>query len=275
MTSQRWLDIRHCAAVIAGVVLLAGICPSVAAATTFAPPPDNAQFDYQLGGGYPPPAGTAVVARDRTEAPVAGLYNICYINGFQTQQNQIRWWKRQHRTLLLRAGGRYVADADWGELLLDTSTAAKRRALAAILGRWAADCARRGFAAVEFDNLDSYSRSGRRLTAANNLALSKLLVQRAHAVGLAVGQKNSAELSGRGKRSVGFDFAVTEECERYRECDLYTNAYGNHVLEIEYTQYGVDVFARACSARGARISIIWRDRNLTPPGGPGYAYAAC
>ncbi|MEI8081456.1 MAG: endo alpha-1,4 polygalactosaminidase [Actinomycetes bacterium] len=269
---------RHGVRLVASLAaggLLVGACATAAAATPVTPPPANAQFDYQLGGGYPPAAGVSVVARDRTDTPVPGMYNICYVNGFQTQPNEIRWWKRKHRSLLLRSGGRYVTDQAWGELLLDTSTLAKRRALSKIIGKWTTECARRGFAAVEFDNLDSQQRSGHRLTAAHNLALAKLLAERAHAVGLAVGQKNAAELSRRAKRVVGFDFAVTEECQQYSECDLYTAAYGDNVIEIEYTSQPTSVFAAACAARGDRISIILRDPNLRPAGRPGYAYAAC
>ena len=44
--------------------------------------PEGAGFDYQLGGAYTPPKGVKIVARDRTESPAKGFYNICYINGF-------------------------------------------------------------------------------------------------------------------------------------------------------------------------------------------------
>ena len=51
-------------------------------------PPPNAGLDYQLGGAYPPPGDVKIVSRDRTDAPAPGLYNICYINGFQAQPNE-------------------------------------------------------------------------------------------------------------------------------------------------------------------------------------------
>jgi hypothetical protein len=36
-------------------------------------PPANGAFDYQLGGAYPPPPGTQIVTRDRTESPLGGV----------------------------------------------------------------------------------------------------------------------------------------------------------------------------------------------------------
>src|SRR6185369_6484365 len=55
-------------------------------------PPVNAKADYQLGGAYPPPAGVMVVSRDRLAARVDGLYNICYVNGFQIQPDEESYW---------------------------------------------------------------------------------------------------------------------------------------------------------------------------------------
>ena len=77
-------------------------------------PPANAGFDYQLGGSYPPPAGVRVLARDRTAQPVPGLYNICYVNGFQIQPGEQAFWETNHPELMLSdAGGNLVVDTDW------------------------------------------------------------------------------------------------------------------------------------------------------------------
>ncbi len=61
----------------------------------------------------------------------------------------------------------------------------------------------------------------------------------------------------------------------FNECDAYTAAYGTHVIEVEYTDNGRDAFATACRVRHGRVSIVLRDRQLTPAGSPAYAYAAC
>src|SRR4051794_40006595 len=76
-------------------------------------PTGNAPFDYQIGGGYPPPSGVQIVSRDRNDMPAPGLYNICYVNGFQAQPDEATWWQTTHPDLLLRdAGGAVVIDTD-------------------------------------------------------------------------------------------------------------------------------------------------------------------
>jgi Glycoside-hydrolase family GH114 len=238
-------------------------------------PPAAGRFDYQLGGAYAPPAHTAIVERDRSASPVLGTYGICYVNAFQTQPEELSWWRAHHPRVLLQRAGHYVGDPDWpGEVLLDTSSRAKRAEILAVVGSWIDGCARKGFKAVEPDNLDSWTRSAGRLTAATNRAFAVSLIARAHARGLAVAQKNTAELAP-GGRKLGFDFAVAEECQVYDECNAYIAAYQSHVLEVEYTDDGFEAFTQACRARAHRISIVLRDRDLVAAGGHGYTYRAC
>src|SRR5262245_45079551 len=59
-------------------------------------PEANAPFDYQLGGAYDPPADVEVLSRDRTDAPAPGLYNVCYVNGFQAQPGDEDFWLEEH-----------------------------------------------------------------------------------------------------------------------------------------------------------------------------------
>jgi hypothetical protein len=240
-------------------------------------PPVNATADYQLGGAYPPARGVTLVTRDLTDAPARGVYSICYVNAFQTQPELRTWWLTKHPTLLLRtAAGRIVTDPGWpGEMLLDTSSPAKRASLAEIMGVWFTRCATAGYHAVEPDNLDSWSRSARRLTLQQNAAYAALLSARAHALGLAIAQKNDTDMLAL-RSTTRFDFAVTEECQVYAECTAYTRVYGRHVIEIEYTDNGGPAnFAKACAARGSSISIVYRDRNLVPRGSAGYVYSTC
>ena len=247
-----------------------------AAALAVTLPPANGRLDYQIGGAYPPDPDVRIVDRDRTAPPVTNTYNICYVNAFQAQPgSEGAWWRRRHRALLLRRHRRYVIDRAWGETLLDTSTAAKRRGIARIVGRWITGCARAGFQAVEPDNLDSWTRAGGGLTKDDNLALARLLIRRAHAAGLAIAQKNTAELGGRG-RAIGFDFAIAEECQPYDECRTYTSAFGARVYEIEYPDNGGrSTFDAACAARGGTISITYRDRDVVPRGQAGYVSESC
>ncbi|MGW1297174.1 endo alpha-1,4 polygalactosaminidase [Streptomyces sp. NPDC002533] len=236
------------------------------------PPTANAAFDYQIGGAYTPPAGVEAVSRDRGARPVDGLYNVCYVNAFQTQPDALSWWEKNDPDLLLRdADGDPVNDEAWGEALLDTSTAAKRTRLAKIVGEWIDGCAESGFQAVEPDNLDSYERSDGLLTRAHNAAFAKLLADRAHAAGLAIGQKNTTDLLGQ-RNEIGFDFAVAEECGRYDECADYASAYDDRVFAVEYT---AGDFEKACSSVGATVSVVRRDLDVVPAGRPGYVFRAC
>lgn len=260
--------------VIAALPMLQGTCASAA---SVALPPANGQFDYQIGGAYAPLASVATVDRDRSASPVSGKYNICYVNVYQTQPEEAAWWKAKHPDLLLKkANGSYVGDPDWpGEILLDTSTAAKRAGIAAIEDGWIDGCSAAGFKAVEPDNLDSYTRSGKRLTKAENVALAALLAAHAHGDGLAYAQKNDTDITASDKATVGFDFAIAEECGFYGECGSYTSLYGNNVIEIEYTDNGKSAYTAACSARGATLPIIYRDRDVVAKGTSGYHYEYC
>ncbi len=232
-------------------------------------PPTHAKFDYQIGGAYTPPAGVQVVTRDRTAAPAPGLYNICYVNAFQVQPGEEGQWAPD---LLLRdANGNVVVDEDWGEALLDLRTQDKRTRIAAKVNGWIDGCASKGYKAIEPDNYDSYTRSQSLLTAAQAKAYLTLLAQHAHSKNLAIGQKNTVELSG-ARKSIGLDFAVAEECGHYDECGDYVDAFSNNVIVIEYTDSGR---RKACSAFGTRLSIVQRDVDVSVPGAGGYVRKTC
>jgi len=248
--------------------------PDAAGARVSSPPP-HAGFSYQIGGPFRPDPGVQIVDRDWHVAPALRAYSICYVNAFQAQPEDLFWWRSHHPSLLLRRDGRPVIDTGWDEQLLDTSTPAKRRLLSRIIGGWINRCAHAGYRAVEPDNLDSWTRSHGMLSAEQNLAFARLLVIRAHAAGLAVAQKNAAELAAAGRR-LGFDFAVAEECQAHQECGSYLRAYGDRVIEIEYPDAGGERnFLRACHLRGGRISIVYRDRNVTPAGQPAFVERRC
>ena len=234
-------------------------------------PPVDAGLDYQLGGAYPPPAGVGIVSRDRNDPAAEGLYNLCYVNGFQAQPDEEAFWLNEHPDLVLRdENGDPVIDADWDEMLLDVGTPEKREALAAIVGEWIAGCAADGYDAVEIDNLDSYSRSQGLLEQDHAVAFMALLSAAAHAGGLAIAQKNSTELVAQ-RRAMGTDFVVAEECNAYAECGDYIDEYGDAVLMVEYS---VADFDSGCAAYPG-WSIVLRDLDLTTPSSGSYVYDGC
>ncbi|OIK04159.1 endo alpha-1,4 polygalactosaminidase [Streptomyces monashensis] len=237
-------------------------------ATAVRLPPRHAGFDYQIGGAYPPPTGVRIVSRDRSDSPARGLYNICYVNAFQAQPEERSAWPAD---LLLRdPHGRAVIDEDWNEPLLDIGTAARRTRVAARVNRWIDGCADKGFDAVEPDNYDSYTRSHGLLTASDATAFMALLSRHAHARHLAVAQKNTAELAGQRRRA-GLDFAVAEECGQHDECGVYAKAFADRVVDIEYTDSGL---RKALDGWGGRLSIVRRDRDVSPPGSAEYVRKA-
>lgn len=264
------------AAVVATLLALAlAGCAQASApdASDAALPPAGATPDYQLGGGYDPADGVGIVGRDRSDEPADGLYSVCYVNGFQTQPGELESWPRD---LVLQRGGEPVFDPDWpDEALLDTSTDDRRQRIAETVGAWIEGCATSGFDAVEFDNLDSYTRSHDALTLDDNLALATLLVDVAHASGLAAGQKNAAEDAVVLHERAGFDFAVVEECAVYEECGVYAAVYGDAVIDIEYSDELPRSFDEMCADPESPASMVLRDRDLVTPDVEGYVFETC
>ena len=256
----------------------------LAAASAVLPLPANAGFDYQIGGDYPLPPGVSVVSRDWFSGQAAAdpVYSICYVNAFQTQADESGVdrpdersnWPR--RLVLNRLGD----DPHWGgEYLVDVRDRARRRRAARWVAQMTAGCARKGFEAVEFDNLDSWTRfDGTPLAGRvpfgkrEALAYARRLVGRAHALGLAAAQKNTADVTRAQSRRVGFDFAIAEECARYDECDRYRRVYGRRVIEIEYRRRD---FRKACREQGSDISVVLRDRLVSTPAAQRYVYDGC
>jgi hypothetical protein len=225
-------------------------------------PPTGAGFDYQLGGDGPVPAGAQVVVRDWQEGtpPGGAVYAVCYVNAFQSQPG-VDWPAE-----VVSA----QEDPDWpGEFAFDLSTPAKRAAAASATAVMINTCAGKGFDAVEFDNLDTFTRYdnlGFGQTAAAEYATT--LVQAAHAAGLAAAQKNTVELLG---TPIGFDFALVEECGEFDECGEYTAVY-SAVFDVEYSTEG---FVAACAFFGNTPNVILRDLDLLPEGEPGHVREIC
>lgn len=242
--------------------------------------PPGSAFDYQIGGAYTPTAGVGIVARDRSDAPVGGKYNICYLNAFQAQPGEASTWSGDDSDLILRdARGREVVDEAWGEVLLDISTSAKRQRIARTVTAWIDGCADDGFDAVEPDNLDSWTRSGhgkdQLLSKSDAVAFSRLLIDHAHGAGLAVAQKNASGLLQAEGDDIGFDFAIAEECGHTDECSDYADVYGDQFVDIEYTDNPRSAYRAACATIGEDVSVILRDRAVSTPDHASYRYERC
>ena len=243
------------------LAVLAGFAAPSYAGGAVTLPPTGTDWDYQLGGARPVPAHVGIVERDRQATPVAGKYNVCYVNGFQTQVEQKRFWHRHHWSLVLKDHGKPVVDSVWGEWLLDIRTPAKRTR-----------------ARPDHGPLDRPLRHGRlRRRGVRQPRLVQPQPPPAHprrqqGVRRAAGRRarrrrprgRPEELGRSGTaRRVGFDFAVAEQCGQYRECGSYVDHYGDHVLAVEYR---AQAFRRACANWSDRIAVVRRDVDLTRHG---------
>jgi hypothetical protein len=278
---HHFVSLALAAAVFAGSAALAA--GEAADGASVSPPPRGARLDYQLGADYRLPSGTRVVVRDwfAGRAP-KHVYAICYVNAFQTQPDEPGVERPDERSawpqqLVLGE----LEDPGWpGELLIDISGAAARTAALNHVAPMIRACARKGFEAVEFDNLDSWTRF--RGTPKHTLvpfgrtdavAYAEALTKVAHDNGLAVGRKNTPQLGRKASRDViGFDFAIAEECARYQECGRYRRVFGKRVLMIEYRSSDL---RQACRWHGSAVSIVRRDRALRTPDRSGYRFARC
>ncbi len=94
---------------------------------------------------------------------------------------------------------------------------------------------RKGFDAVEPDNMDRYeNNSGFPITAAQQLAYDAWIAQEVHSLGMSVCQKNDPDQAA--PLEPYFDGVIDEQCNQYSECSSYQpylNA-GKPVLNAEY-----------------------------------------
>ncbi len=226
-------------------------------------------FDYQLDKAYPPQQNVAVVVRDKSELPAIGLYNVCYINGFQTQPNEGNdpHWNDEFELKLKDADGNDVEDDRWKEFVLDIRTQPKRKRLVEIIARWIAKCAQNGFDAVEIDNMDTYLRTDL-IQPEHNIAVMRDIIKIAKGMGLDVAQKNALDIAN----SLEADFVIAERCSKYDICDDYINRFPGRTFIVEYEKRR---FEEACRDFGNKALVIHRDVNLKPKGHADHIYQQC
>ncbi len=122
-------------------------------------------------------------------------------------------------------------------------------------------CAKKGFDAVEVDNIDGYANRGTGfpLTGADQLAYNRFLAKAAHARGLSIGMKNNLD---QVRALVNdYDFAINEECAEWNECRLlkpFIDA-GKAVFHAEY-KLTLGQFCEQSKALG--LSSIRKKLNL-------------
>jgi len=132
--------------------------------------------------------------------------------------------------------------------------------LAPLLRRRFDICRRKGFDAVEPDNVAGYeNETGFPLGAGDQLRFNRWVAREVHRRGMAVALKNDP---AQVKQLVGnFDFAVVEECFAFEECGMFSPFVeaGKRVFVAEYSE----PLAAICDqAECLRFSVIRKDYDL-------------
>lgn len=183
-------------------------------------PGPGLSWQWQLSGHIDTSFDVDVYGVDAVETPAATidkLHNdgsrvICYISAGSWEN-----WRPDAKDFPEAVKGRSL-DGWPGEKWLDVRRVEKLRP---IMGRRMDVCNKKGFDAVEPDNIDGYAnRSGFPLTSADQLTYNRMLAEEAHERGLAIALKNdTAQVR---KLVDDFDFAIVEECFTYNECPEYS-----------------------------------------------------
>ncbi len=197
-------------------------------------PRPGASFQIQLQGKIDLSVRADVYELDgfdtnaRTIRTLHGLGRraVCYVNAGAWER-----WRPDRKSFPRSVIGRELEG--WpGERWLDIR---RLDALGPIIRRRFAMCRRKGFDAVEADNVAGYgSKTGFPLGYRDQLRYNRFLARTAHGLGLAIALKNDL---GQVRDLVSaFDFAVNEQCFQYRECDRlrpFSRA-GKAVFVVEY-----------------------------------------
>lgn len=218
-------------AVLASLVALLASGP---AAARWHPAPTTAPWQWQLQGKI----DTSVDA---------GAYDV---DGFETPARVVRRLHAQGRHVIC-----YLDVGSWESFRPDAGSFPKAvigrryegfpnerwldirrfRLFAKPLERRFDICARKGFDAVEPDNIAGWeNKTGFPIGAGAQLRFNRWVARQVHARGMAVALKNDGGQVGQLLDS--FDFAIVEQCFQYDECATYEPFVkaGKAVFEAEY-----------------------------------------
>ena len=118
----------------------------------------------------------------------------------------------------------------------------------------------KGCDGVDPDNVDGYSnKTGFTFTKADQINYNTFLADQAHARGLVAGLKNATDLVTSLVKK--FDFAVVEQCFKYKECSKYSPFINQNkaVLSIEYSTASNSICSQA---RTLNFSTAFYNLNL-------------
>lgn len=222
--------------------------------------PTTAPWQWQLEGRVDTTVSAPIYDLDGDGAPAAaiarlerrGVQTVCYVDVGSWED-----FRADAGRFPRRLRGRAYEGFD-NERWLDIRAI---DALAPLLRARFETCRRKGFDAVEPDNLEGYrNRTGFPLTAADQLRFNRWVADEVHSRGMAVALKNDGAQAA--ALEPAFDFAIVESCFTYGECDPYRvfTRGGKAVLVAEYRR----ITPRTCArARVLRFSLIEKRLALT------------
>lgn len=221
----------------------------------------NSTWQWQLSGKINTGYNVDVYDVDAVETPASpvrklhgkGSKVVCYISAGSWEN-----WRPDAGKFPNSVKGRNL-DGWKGEKWLDIR---RINTLRPIMEHRMNVCKKKGFDAVEPDNIDGYTnKSGFKLTYNQQLAYNRMLAQIAHKRGLSIALKND---TAQVKKLVRyFDFAVVEECFAYNECGRYS-PFVKANKAVFVTEYKTrNVAAKCKSARNMDFSLIFKKMNLS------------
>jgi endo-alpha-1,4-polygalactosaminidase (GH114 family) len=239
-TEARVTRLIRITAIIVGIAAALPGCAGASEETTagagWQPAPSTAAWQWQLQGKLDLAVTASVYDIDGFETPTAtvqalhrqGRKAICYLD-VGSWENFRPDAGRFPKSVL---GNRYEGFPN--ERWLDIS---RFHSFAAALKARIAICARKGFDAVEPDNVTGWepeNKTGFQITRADQLRFNRWVARQVHSRGMAVALKNDGR---QVKQLIGqYDFAIVEQCFQYDECGYYRPfvEQGKAVFEAEY-----------------------------------------
>jgi hypothetical protein len=223
------------------------------------PTPTTAAWQWQLQGKIDTSVPAAVYDVDGFEASKGAVQQlhrlgrkvICYLDvgSWETYRPDAKQFPKAV------IGRRYEGFPD--ERWLDIR---RFRLFAKLLEHRFDLCARKGFDAVEPDNLAGWeNHTGFPLTRQDQLRFNRWVARQVHARRMSVALKNDGP---QAKELVGdFDFAIVEQCFQYEECDPY-RTFVEHQKAVFETEYELEPEQFCPEAKQIDFSAMGKSYDL-------------
>lgn len=248
------------AALVGSFISVAALAPAEAASRWL--PHPGTSWQWQLSSRVSTPINVAAYdvdgfdtsARTVNKLHRNGSKAICYISVGSWEN----WRPDKGRFPKRVLGNNY--DGWPGEKWLDIREVGT---LAPIMGSRMDMCKRKGFDAIEPDNMDGYTnKTGFKLTYRDQIRYNRWLARAAHRRGLSIALKNDQD---QARALVGsFDFAITEDCFDQGWCGRMKPFVNRNkaVLAAEYTDTGARPAEFCPKAKRLKFDAILKKRNL-------------